>query len=69
MCVCVLCVCVCVCVRSWVKSSWLEPGGLGLCQSWWGTGRTSQGQLLWPVVGTVGVGIVLQGQWGVIAGS
>ena len=56
-----MCVCVCVCVRSWVESSWLEPGGLGLCQRWWGTGRTSQGQLLWPVVGTVGVGIVLQG--------
>lgn len=35
--------------------------GLGLAHRWWGTGRTSQGQLLWPVIGSVGVGIVLQG--------
>ena len=31
--------------------------------------ETGQGQLLWPAIGTVGVGIVLQGAWGVIAGS
>ena len=47
----------CVCVRSWMKSSQKEP----VAHRWWGTGRTSQGQLLWPVIGSVGVGIVLQG--------